>query len=67
MRLFHGTSKENKLNIMENGFKTGYGEYGTGVYFATAKDFAWDYGDEIVEVFIEDEYLKKYPWKKLKI
>lgn len=59
MRLFHGTSKENKLNIMENGFKTGYGEYGTGVYFATTKDFAWDYGDEIIEVFIDNEYIKK--------
>lgn len=59
MRLFHGTSERNKSSIIEDGFKAGYGEYGTGVYFATTKDFAWDYGDEIVEAFVDDEYIKK--------
>lgn len=57
MILYHGTSAENKEKILNEGFKTTYGEYGECVYLAIDKDLACDYGDEIIEVFIDKEYI----------
>lgn len=53
MVLYHGTSIDAKNSISEQGFSKTYGEYGTGVYLATTQDFAQDYGDEILEVFVK--------------
>lgn len=55
MILYHGTSEENKDKILKEGFSANYREYGTCVYLAKSKELAWDYGDELVEVFIDDE------------
>ena len=57
MILYHGTSLENKEKILNYGFKTTYGEYGECIYLAVDKDLAYDYGDEIIEVFVDDEYI----------
>lgn len=57
MILYHGTSQENKEKILNEGFKTTYGEYGECVYLAVDKDLAYDYGDEIIEVFVDNEYI----------
>lgn len=57
MVLYHGTSIDAKNSISEQGFNKTYGEYGTGIYLATTQDFAQDYGDEILEVFVDDEYI----------
>lgn len=59
MKLYHGTSIENKEKILEEGFKTTYGNYGECLYLAVDKDLAYDYGDEIIEVEIEDEFIKE--------
>jgi hypothetical protein len=60
MILYHGTSQENKEKILKDGFKTTYGEYGECVYLAVNKDLAYDYGDEIIEVFVDDEYIVEF-------
>ena len=57
MILYHGTSRENKEKILDKGFKMSYGEYGTCLYLAKDKQVAYDYGDEIIECFIDDEYI----------
>lgn len=57
MMLYHGTDINKKKAILENGFESSYGEYGQGVYFAVNKELAYDYGDELIEVFIDDEYI----------
>lgn len=57
MILYHGTKSDVKRKILKQGFIKSFGEYGNGIYFATTKEFAHEYGDKIIEVFIDDEYI----------
>lgn len=58
MILYHGTTKEKKEKIVKNGFKKSYGgACGSGVYFSKDKQTAYEYGDELVECFLEDEHI----------
>ena len=57
MILYHGTNKDNKDTILKDGFEVGYGEYGDCIYLARDKDLAYNYGDEIIESFVDDEYI----------
>ncbi len=58
MILYHGTSQENKKKILKEGFVKSYGEYGECLYLAKSKELAWDYGDELIEVFVDNKYIK---------
>lgn len=62
MILYHGTSKENKEKILKEGFIIGYGEYGNCLSLAKSKELAYDYGDEIIECFVDDEYITTINW-----
>ncbi|NFO98779.1 hypothetical protein FDC62_11355 [Clostridium botulinum] len=58
MLLYHGTNKNSKDKIQAEGFIPHQGEYGNCIYFAQSKDFAYDYGDEIIEVWIDSSHIK---------
>jgi len=55
--LYHGTSEEAKQIILKEGFKTTSGEFGTCLYLAVDDRVAYDYGDEIIEVSLDDKYI----------
>jgi len=64
MILYHGTSEENKIKILKEGFTANYGEYGTCLYLAKSKELARDYGDYLIETFVDDEFITFINWEK---
>ena len=51
MKLYHGTNEEAKKEILLNGFFTDY------VFLTPDKNAAEDYGDEIIEVYVDEDNL----------
>lgn len=63
MVYYHGTNKDNKKNILKNGFIPSYGRFGVGVYFSSNLEEAKNFGSEVCKAIIPKESIKEiyYP------
>lgn len=65
MKAYHGTTKENKESILKDGFRIDIPPrkgrmHGDAIYLTTRKKWAKEFGDSIVEVEINDDYLEYF-------
>lgn len=62
MKLYHGTSSDNLVSILQGGFSLESftcGSLGKGIYFARDKERCTEYGNYILEVEIAEEDILK--------
>ncbi|MDF2879976.1 MAG: Poly(ADP-ribose) polymerase catalytic domain [Clostridiaceae bacterium] len=63
---FHGTQYGNISKILKNGFKAGFGRFGTGIYFAKQVSLAKSFGNFVITAKISPAEIKQIYYPTLK-